>query len=143
MTFDVVMALSDERDRAAHRAWAAERRGYDRGRRDGYRQGYTDGAETADREWMEALAPARAAARQIASGPDRVEIDRRVAAAVALGGCDAQNHWRAWWRRVRGRAADPAQVRAAQAIAPGRRGPEEHMVLALATRRTGRQRGAA
>lgn len=71
-----LLAVSAERDRWTRRVLAAERAGYDRGRRDGWRDGYRQGREDEAQDWFTSLAPAREAVRLCARGPSYVELER-------------------------------------------------------------------
>jgi hypothetical protein len=70
-----VLDLSDERDLWLRRLLAAERAAFTRGRAIGRQEGYAAGLTHCDREWMDALAPARAAVRE--RNPAHAELERR------------------------------------------------------------------
>lgn len=70
-----LIACSDRLDAALARKLAAELAGYQRGFADGREAGYRQGRQDEADQWFAALAPAREAARAIARGPDRAELE--------------------------------------------------------------------
>jgi hypothetical protein len=68
-----LLSRTDDSQKWLARLLDAERAAYERGRADGYRQGYAD----SDQDWCIALAPTRAAARLSARTPSHAELERR------------------------------------------------------------------
>jgi hypothetical protein len=97
-----LLDLSDERDRWLRRKLAAERRGYDRGHRDGFRAGCERAAADLEASWHEF-------ARPISRG-DFSDQDAARRVRIAERGCEADA--RQWWADFIRRAPDcPAAQR--------------------------------
>jgi hypothetical protein len=91
-----LLDLSDERGRWLRRELAAERRGYDRGHRDGFCGGYERAAADLEASWHEF-------ARPISRGDfGDQDVARRV--RIAERGCEADA--RQWWAEFLRRASD-------------------------------------
>ena len=75
MLGELVAALPDPLAEIRHTQVLC-RESYWRGREDGYAEGDADGYARCDREWMAALALARAAARRAVSSPSHRELER-------------------------------------------------------------------
>jgi hypothetical protein len=118
-----LLELSSERDQWLRRLLAAEREGYDRGRADGFDEGWIAAEDYDEREHQ-------AVAARVLETPEQ-SVARRLRAAEA--GCrrDALDHWRKRWAELYRLSRDERLIREALTTEPLKRSYEQVMALVL------------